>query len=140
MAARSTGILAHRHDNLADSRRTAHQGGCSDVSNAAGHFKQQGYEELVKFFGDKTDLYTALFLGTRGGSAGETSALLLLLGGAYLIYKGYINWQVPVGMIGTVGALTWMFGGHAGLFSGDPLLHMLSGGLILGAFSWLPIW
>jgi Na+-translocating ferredoxin:NAD+ oxidoreductase subunit D len=99
-----------------------------------GILKQQGYEELVKFFGDKTDMYTSLFLGTRGGSAGETSAVLLLLGGAFLIYKGYINWQVPVLMIGTVGALTWAFGGQAGLFTGDPILHMLSGGLILGAF------
>jgi Na+-translocating ferredoxin:NAD+ oxidoreductase subunit D len=99
-----------------------------------GILKQQGYEELVKFFGDKTDMYTSLFLGTRGGSAGETSAVLLLLGGAYLIYRGYINWQIPVFMIGTVGALTWAFGGQVGLFSGDPLLHILSGGLILGAF------
>ena len=56
-----------------------------------------------------------------------------LLGGIYLIYKGYINWQVPVVMIGTVGILTWMFG-PAGLFTGDPLFHMMAGGLIIGAF------
>lgn len=45
-----------------------------------------------------------------------------------------INWQVPVCMIGTVGVLTWAFGGHNGLFTGDPFLHMIAGGLILGAF------
>ena len=36
-------------------------------------------------------------------------------------------------MIGTVGILTWFFG-PAGLFTGDPLFHMMAGGLILGAF------
>lgn len=99
-----------------------------------GILKLQGYEKLVAVFGDKLEMYKSLFLGTRSGSMGETSALLLLLGGCYLIYRGYINWRVPVFMIGTVGALTWAFGGPAGLFSGDPILSMISGGLILGAF------
>lgn len=99
-----------------------------------GILKLQGYEKLVAVFGDKLEMYKALFLGTRSGSMGETSAILLILGGIYLIYRGYINWQVPVCMIGTVGILTWAFGGQAGLFTGDPLLNMISGGLILGAF------
>lgn len=99
-----------------------------------GILKLQGYEKLVAVFGDKLEMYKSLFIGTRSGSMGETSALLLILGGIYLIYRGYINWRVPVFMIGTVGALTWAFGGHAGLFSGDPILNMMSGGLILGAF------
>lgn len=98
-----------------------------------GILKGQGYEALVQSFGSNQDLYTALFLGLRGGCLGETSCLLLLLGGFFLIYRGYINWQVPVTMIATVGVLSWIFGGST-LFSGDPLLHMLSGGLFLGAF------
>ena len=92
-----------------------------------GILKLQGYEKLVAVFGDKVEMYQSLFIGSRSGSMGETSALLLILGGVYLIYRGYINWQVPVVMIGTVGALTAIFG-H------DPVLHMMSGGLILGAF------
>ena len=92
-----------------------------------GILKLQGYEKLVAIFGDKVEMYQSLFFGSRSGSMGETSALLLILGGVYLIYRGYINWQVPVVMIGTVGALTALFG-H------DPVLHMMSGGLILGAF------
>jgi len=92
-----------------------------------GILKLQGYEKLVQHFGDTATMYKSMFLGVRTGSIGETSALLLLLGGMYLIYKGYIKWQVPVVMIGTVGALTAAFGG-------DPFLHMMSGGLILGAF------
>lgn len=92
-----------------------------------GILKLQGYEKLVEVFGDKATMYQSLFTGMRSGSMGETSALLLILGGVYLIYRGYINWQIPVVMIGTVGALTAIFG-H------DPLMHMMSGGLILGAF------
>ncbi|MBC8016590.1 MAG: RnfABCDGE type electron transport complex subunit D [Sporomusaceae bacterium] len=92
-----------------------------------GILKMEGYEKLVATFGDQAAMYKSLLFGLRAGSAGETSALLLILGGIYLIYKGYIKWQVPVVMIGTVGALTAAFGG-------DPLLHMMSGGLILGAF------
>lgn len=99
-----------------------------------GMLKLQGYEKLVAAFGDKADMYQSMFIGARSGSSGETSVLLLILGGIYLIYRGYINWQVPVFMIGTVGALTWVFGGPAGLFSGDPLFNMMAGGLILGAF------
>jgi electron transport complex protein RnfD len=92
-----------------------------------GILKLQGYEKLVAIFGDKMEMYKALLFGTRSGSMGETSALLLILGGLFLIYRGYINWQVPVFMIGTVGVLTAAFG-H------DPIMHMMSGGLILGAF------
>lgn len=92
-----------------------------------GLLKMQGYEKLVEIFGDKVEMYKALFIGSRNGSMGETSALLLLLGGAYLIYRGYINWQVPIVMISTVGLLTAVLG-H------DPIMHMMSGGLILGAF------
>lgn len=71
--------------------------------------------------------YWNLFIGNIGGSLGETSALALLLGAAYLIYKGYINWRIPVGMVGTVVAMAFVFGK-------DPIFHFLAGGLILGAF------
>jgi Na+-translocating ferredoxin:NAD+ oxidoreductase subunit D len=74
------------------------------------------------------------FLGNRSGSIGETSVLLLLIGAAYLLYKGYIDWKIPFSYIATVGILAWIFGGYQGLFSGPWLLHVLSGGLILGAF------
>lgn len=95
--------------------------------------KQQGYNKLIEAFGTKGHLYTSMLIGNRSGSIGETSTLLLILGGVFLIYKGYIKWQVPVLMIGTVGVLTWMFGPQ-GLFTGDPIFHMMAGGLIIGAF------
>lgn len=96
--------------------------------------KLQGYDALVQTFGSQTELYKALFFGLRNGSLGETSVILLTLGGLYLVYKGIIDWVVPVTMIATVGILTWMFGGTHGLMSGDPLLHIMAGGLIIGAF------
>lgn len=71
--------------------------------------------------------YVNALLGKMGGTIGETSALALLLGGAYLIYKGQVNWKVPAIIIGTVGIGAFLFGG-------DPIMHMLSGGLFLGAF------
>ena len=69
----------------------------------------------------------------RPGCIGETSALLLLIGGLYLIYKGYIRWHIPVSIIVTTGMLTWIFGGER-LCNGDPLMAVLSGGVMLGAF------
>lgn len=95
--------------------------------------KMSGYDELIKTYGTQQDLYQSLFFGFRNGSIGETCTVLLLLGGIFLIYKKIVNWQVPVFMIGTVGLLTFIFG-PAGLFTGDPLLHMMAGGLIIGAF------
>jgi len=95
--------------------------------------KQQGYGALIDTFGSAGNMYQALLIGTRNGSIGETSTILLVLGGLFLIYKKYINWQVPVVMIGTVGLLTWIFG-PAGFLTGDPIFHMMAGGLIIGAF------
>ncbi len=95
--------------------------------------KMQGYDALVAVFGGQGAMYQTMFLGTRNGSLGETSTVLLLLGGLYLIWRGYVNWIVPAAMIATVAVLTWIFG-PAGLFSGDPLFHVMAGGLMLGAF------
>lgn len=78
--------------------------------------------------------YRDLFLGTVGGSLGETSALLLLIGAVYLLVKRVIDWRIPVGFLGTLALLSWALGGQAGLFTGDPLYHLLAGGAILGAF------
>lgn len=74
-----------------------------------------------------------LFLGTVGGSIGETSAIALLLGAAYLIIKKIISIEIPVAFIGTFGISIWIFGGE-GLLTGNVLYHLFAGGLILGAF------
>ena len=70
---------------------------------------------------------TNLFLGDVGGSIGEISALAILIGGAFLIARRYIDWRTPLSFVGTVGLLTLILGQ-------DPIFHILAGGLFLGAF------
>lgn len=79
----------------------------------------------MKMDGIATDSWN-LFVGQIGGSLGETSALALLLGFAYLLYKGYVNWRIPLAMVGTVFLGTFAFGS-------DPIFHLFAGGLMLGA-------
>lgn len=74
------------------------------------------------------------FLGWTGGSLGETSAPLILLGGLFLLYRRVITWPIPVSMLGTLLALaTIMHLVDAAHYAG-PLVHILSGATLLGAF------
>ena len=72
--------------------------------------------------------------GEAPGSLGETSALLLLLGGLFLLYKKIITWHIPVAMLGALGLMAGIF--H--LISPEqylgPAHHLMSGAAILGAF------
>jgi len=77
--------------------------------------------------------YMDLFLGNRGGCIGEVCILALVLGAVFLLLRGYISWHIPVTYILIVGIFTFLFG-PKGLGSGDGLFHILSGGLVLGAF------
>lgn len=90
----------------------------------------QAHEAIAKLY----DNIGNLFFGRIGGCIGETSAFLLLLGAAYLMYKRYIGWKIPFAYVGTVALLAWIFGGTDGLFSGNALFHIFSGGVIIGAF------
>ena len=71
-----------------------------------------------------------MFIGFIGGSIGETSALALLVGGIYLIYKELIDYRIPLAYLGTVFILASIFGAD-GLNSG--LFHLLAGGVMIGA-------
>ncbi|MCP3889009.1 MAG: RnfABCDGE type electron transport complex subunit D [Desulfobulbaceae bacterium] len=95
--------------------------------------KEQGMVAFTEMFGSGMSLYGSFFLGWRPGCIGETSSFLLVLGGLYLIYRGYITWHIPVSVLGSIAVLSWVFAGE-NYFSGDPLLAILSGGAILGAF------
>ena len=70
--------------------------------------------------------YLALLLGHHGGCIGETCALALLLGFAYLLIRRVVTWQTPVCFVGTVFLLSLILGQ-------DALAQVLSGGLLLGA-------
>jgi len=99
-----------------------------------GILKEEGVSKLIEVFGDKINLYIQLLVGHRAGSIGETSAIALLLGAAFLLYRGYITWHIPVSFLGTAALIAWVFGEKGSLFAGDPIIHLLSGGMLLGAF------
>ena len=69
---------------------------------------------------------TRMIIGVRGGCIGETSAVALVIGGAYLLIRRVIDWRAPVSFIGTVFILSAAFGGR-------PVYQVFSGGLFLGA-------
>ena len=71
-----------------------------------------------------------MLMGNTGGCLGETSAILLILGGIYLIYRGVISIQVPAIYIATVAVITLIFGRFDVYFM---VYHLLAGGLMLGA-------
>lgn len=74
------------------------------------------------------------FLGMQAGSLGETSSVLLLLGGLYLLVRRVISWHIPVAMLGAAAALAAVFHLlHPEQYAG-PLYHLFSGGMMLGAF------
>lgn len=71
------------------------------------------------------------FLGNIGGCMGEVSALALLVGGLYLIYKKVISWHIPVCYLGALFVITALFSGH-GLY--ESFTSLFLGGAMLGAF------
>ena len=72
-----------------------------------------------------------MLFGNTGGSLGETSAILLILGGIYMVYRGVISIKIPAIYISTVAIATLLFGNFDINFM---MYHLLAGGLMLGAF------
>lgn len=87
---------------------------------------------LIKNGDDSTKLLD-MFLGTIGGTIGETSTLALLLGAGYLLFRKVITWRIPVCYIATFAIFALLFGGH-----GFDVMYLAKelcgGGLMLGAF------
>lgn len=77
--------------------------------------------------GGELPSYLDMFLGNTGGCLGETCALAILIGGVYLIVRKVISPVIPVTYLATAGCLSFLLGR-------DPLVDLLSGGLMLGAF------
>ncbi|MBU1185576.1 MAG: RnfABCDGE type electron transport complex subunit D [Acidobacteria bacterium] len=75
-----------------------------------------------------------LFVGNVGGCMGETSALALLIGAAFLLYKRAIDWRIPAGITGTLIVFTGIFWLGAPDRYASPAFHLLAGGLLIGAF------
>ena len=82
-----------------------------------------------------TNTYTLgdMFIGRIGGSLGEVSALMLLLGGVYLLLRKVISWQIPVAYIATV-AVICLISAPAGVSAVEYMAYnVFGGGLMLGA-------
>ena len=78
--------------------------------------------------------YWDMLIGNTGGSFGEMCALALIIGGLFLIIMKIIDWQTPVIIIATVALVSgicWLIAPETYV---NPLYHILSGGLMLGAF------
>lgn len=75
-----------------------------------------------------------LFIGNVGGSLGEISTLWLLVGALLLLFKGYIKWDIPFAFIGSTSLFVYIVNLIAPETTPSVLYHILSGGLILGAF------
>lgn len=100
-----------------------------------GHYKTELTQGVnIQQAAAGTDGLWPITWGETTGSMGETSALLLLLGGLFLLYKRIISWHIPVSMLGTLVVMATLFHlidpeHHVG-----PLTHLMSGAAILGAF------
>ena len=105
---------------------TAVAGGA--ISNIVGDTLYSSATPLAPLADEKYNLLS-LFLGTHGGTIGETCAVALLLGYAYLVWRGVIKWYVPFAFAATVFALYFVTTGSLGV----SLAHVLAGGLLFGA-------
>lgn len=86
-----------------------------------------------KFSQQSTPLWD-LFVGVSSGSLGETSALLLLLGGIYLVVRGIADWRIPVSILASVGLMSAFLHGIDDKLYPSASFMWCAGGLMLGAW------
>ena len=87
----------------------------------------------LKFNPDNLPSLTHMLLGIEGGSLGEISALALLLGLGYMLWKKIITWHIPTAILGTVAIFSGILYLIDPIPLHHPLIHLFSGGLLLGA-------
>ncbi len=92
------------------------------------------YGETMSTLTEKIPTILELFLGVTSGSAGEMSALALILGGLYLLIRKVITWHIPITILVTMALFTGIFWVVNPEQYANPLIHILSGGAMLGAF------
>jgi electron transport complex protein RnfD len=110
-------------------------GSNADIVTAATPLSMMKGDDLAASFSKLVSQHSILdmFRGSIGGSLGEVSALLLILGGVYLLIRKVITWHIPVAYLGTVAILTLLFprGNNPVEWM---LYNLFGGGLMLGAF------
>lgn len=112
-------------------------------SNLAWPFMQGQYDALstatplgLMKFEHETTALSSLFLGNTAGSIGETSSLLLLFGGVFLLFRRGIEWRIPAAIFLTASlfSLAMLLINGADSNYPSPLFTLFSGGLLLGTF------
>lgn len=88
---------------------------------------------LIKNGAAELPSYTDMLLGNMGGSLGEVSAIALLLGLVFLLVRKIITWHIPVSIILTTLVFTGIMHFVNPEVYAHPAIHILSGGLLLGA-------
>jgi electron transport complex protein RnfD len=122
-------------DSLAITFGSSNQLDAISSATTLGHLKTElGREVPLESASHGIDSLWQLSLGQTSGSLGETSALLLLLGGLFLIYKRIITWHIPLAMLGTLTLLASLFHMIDPESYVGPLTHLLSGAAIICAF------
>lgn len=88
---------------------------------------------IMKWNKEAMPTYTDMLTGNMGGSLGEVSAIALILGLIYMLVRKIITWHIPVSIIATVFIFTGIMHSVNPAEYANPLIHILSGGLLLGA-------
>jgi electron transport complex protein RnfD len=110
----------------ADAVTSATPLGLLKESTRAGQTIQQISEHFPGYFD--------MFIGKLGGCIGEISALAIIIGGLYMLYKKIITWHIPVSYLLSLGVFTGIFWLVNPAKYADPLFHLLVGGAMLGAW------
>lgn len=92
------------------------------------------FGETMTQISSKIPTTIEMLFGFTGGSIGEISALALLFGGLFLIYRKVISWHIPIILLVTIAIMTGIFWTINPEHYANPLIHILSGGALLGAF------
>jgi Na+-translocating ferredoxin:NAD+ oxidoreductase subunit D len=89
--------------------------------------------ESVASLMEKVPTTLQMFIGKMGGSMGEVAAVALLIGFAFMLFRKIITWHIPVSIMVTIAVFTgilWMINPET---NADPMFHLLTGGVLLGA-------
>jgi Na+-translocating ferredoxin:NAD+ oxidoreductase subunit D len=89
--------------------------------------------ESLSSLADKVPTHMQMFYGRMGGSLGEVAALALLIGFIYLLVRKVITWHIPVSVLGSVAIFTGILWLVDPSKNADPMFHLLTGGVMLGA-------
>ncbi|MCU0366024.1 MAG: RnfABCDGE type electron transport complex subunit D [Bacteroidales bacterium] len=89
--------------------------------------------ESISALMDKVPSHMQLFYGYMGGSMGEIAAAALILGGIFMIWRKIITWHIPVAVLASAALFTGILWLADPTKFADPLFHLLTGGMMLGA-------